>query len=69
MPGALPTRACGGEVAVGQPCTGTHVPVKRRVQIARCFEVFGDQGGILVDRTWLTGFDRGGHAPMQLDAI
>ena len=48
---ALPTRPCRGDVAVGQPCTGAHVPVERRVQITRGLEVFGDQRRVFVDRS------------------
>ena len=45
------------------------MPGIRGPQIARRFEVLGDQGGVFVDRRWVTCFDRGGYAPVQLGAI
>ena len=37
----------------------------RGTQIARRFEVFGDQGGVFADRVGVALFDRGGEPPVQ----
>ena len=38
-------------------------------QVARRFEVFGDQGGVFADRIVVALFDGGGEPPVQLGAI
>ena len=38
-------------------------------QIARRFEVFGDQGGVFADRVVVALFDGGGEPPVHLGAI
>ena len=38
-------------------------------QIARRFEVFGDQGGVFADRVVAALFDGGGEPPVHLGAI
>ena len=53
----LPTRPRCGDIAVGQPGAGPHVPRGCREKITRRFEMFGDQGGILISRR--------GVAPLQ----
>jgi hypothetical protein len=44
------------------------MPAERRTQIPGSLQVFGDQGGVLVNRVWLLLFDRDGQAPVQLGA-
>ncbi len=46
--GALPTQLRRGDVAVGGPCCGAHVPAVGGVQISGCLQVFGDQRRVLV---------------------
>ena len=59
---ALPTQSRRGDVAVGRPRCGAHVPAVGGVQITGGLQMFGDQRGVLVDRFRVTCFDRGGHA-------
>ena len=45
LAGALPTQARRGDVAVGGPCCGAHVPAERGVEITGGLEMFGNKGG------------------------
>ena len=45
------------------------MPGIRGTQIARRFEVFGDQGGVFADRAVAALFDGGGEPPVHLGAI
>ena len=48
---------------------GAHVPAVGGVQLAGGLQMFGDQRGVLVDRSRVTLFDGGGQAPVQFGAI
>ena len=67
--GPLPTEPGSGDVAVGRPRAGAHVPAIRGVQLAGGLEVFGDQRRVLLHRAGRTLLDRGGQAPVPLGAI
>ena len=58
-----------GDIAVGQPGTGAHVPRGGREKITRRFEMFGDQGSILVSRGGIARLNRFSQTPMHLRAI
>ena len=45
------------------------MPGIRGPQIARRFEVFGDQGGVFADRVAVALFDGGGEPPVHVGAI
>ena len=69
LTGPPPTRLRRGDVAVGRPGSGAHVPAEGRAQIAGGLQMLGDQRRILVGRARIALFDRGGQAPVQLRAI
>ena len=52
--GALPTQPRCGDVAVGRPRAGAHVPAKRGVQITGGLQMLGDQRRVLVGRCRVT---------------
>jgi hypothetical protein len=57
------------DVAVGQPCSGPHVPGICSDQIFRSFQVLGDQGRVLVCGTGIASLDRFRQAPVQHCAV
>ena len=57
------------DIAAARPGTGAHMPGIRGTQIARRFEVFGDQGGVFVGRGRVTLLRWRRRAPVQLGAI
>ena len=69
LAGPLPTDPRRGDVAVGRPRAGAHVPAVGGVQVAGGLQMFGDQRRILVRRPGLALLDRGGQAPVHLGAI
>ncbi len=69
LSGALPAESRRGDVAVGCPGRGAHVPAVSGVQLAGGFEMFGDQRRVLVGRVRLALLDRGGQAPVPFGAI
>ena len=52
--GALPTQSRRGDVAVGRPRCGAHMPAVGGVQITGGLQVFGNQGRILISRCRVT---------------
>ena len=50
LAGPLPTEPRRGDVAVGRPRCGAHVPAVRGVQITGGLQMFGDQRRVLVGR-------------------
>ena len=67
--GALPTQPRRGDVAVGRPRPGAHMPAVGGVQIARGLQMLGDQRRVLISRGRVSRLDRGGHPPVQFGAI
>ena len=65
----LPTHSRGGDVAIGRPRCGAHVPTVGGVQITGGLQMLGNQRSVVVGRSGITLFDRGGQAPVQLGAI
>ena len=54
LAGPLPTHPRRGDVAVGRPRAGAHMPAEGGVEIAGGLQVLGDQGRVLVDRRRVT---------------
>ena len=52
--GALPAQSRRGDVAVGRPRCGAHVPAVGGVQITGGLQMFGDQGRVLLGRCRVT---------------
>ena len=48
LPCALPTQLRRGDVAVGRPRPGTHLPVIGRMQVTRSFKVLTYDYGVLI---------------------
>jgi hypothetical protein len=69
LAGALPTQPGRGDVAVGRPRCGAHLPAIGGVPITGGLQVLGDQCGVLVSQLRIAAFDRGGQPPVQLGAV
>jgi hypothetical protein len=65
LPGPPPARLRRGDVAVGRPGAGAHMPAKSLAQLAGGLQMLGDQGRVLLGRAG-SRFDRGGQPPVQL---
>jgi len=64
-----PTGVRRGDVAVGRPGSGAHVPGEGRAQIPGRLQMLGDQRRILIRRFRLALLYRRRQAPVQLRAI
>jgi hypothetical protein len=69
VPCALPPPACRANVAVGRPHTRAHVPAERFAQITGCFQMIRDERGVLLDRSGVSLFDRGGEPSVHARAL
>ena len=61
LAGTIPADPRRRDIAVVRPCAGAHVPVERGVQIASGLDVLADERRLLVERSGVLLFDRGGH--------